>query len=101
MPVNADVQDSSLQPIEIRSMQFEMFQVENGCKLKNVKGKYIFLDYDLHPMASEEFLDVMLRNKVCHSYSGTSEQRTFWDQWILSLIVLNREDFLFQRFKLH
>ena len=67
MPVNADVQDSSLQPIEIRSMQFKMFQVENGCKLKNFKGKYIFLDYDHHP--SEEFLDVMLRNKVRHSYN--------------------------------
>lgn len=55
-------------PIVIKSMQFKISPVQTDCKLDDLKpelGKYIFLDYEHH--SSEEFVDVMLMNKVCHS----------------------------------
>ena len=56
-------------PVEIRSVQFKETTVQSDCKVDDLKpefGKFIFVDYERH--SSEEFIDVMLKDKVFHSY---------------------------------
>ena len=55
---------------EIRSVQFKESTVQSDCKLDDLKpkhGKYIFVDYKHR--TSEKVIDIMLKDKVCRSYS--------------------------------
>ena len=70
----------------------------------------ILILWELKGAQAKSFESVFRTTTTCSIYSavwsiiydsGTSEQRTFWDQWFLSLIILSREVFLFQRFKFH
>ena len=52
-------------PVEIKSVQFKETTVQSGCELDDLRpelGEIIFVDYDHH--SSQEFIDVMLKDKV-------------------------------------
>ena len=52
-------------PVEIKSVQFKETTVQSRCELDDLRpklGEIIFVDYERH--SSEEFIDVMLKDKV-------------------------------------
>ena len=68
MQVGEDVYKDCL--TEIKSVQFKESIVQSDCKLDDLKselGEIIFVDYKHH--SSEKIIDIMLKDKVCHSYS--------------------------------
>jgi hypothetical protein len=57
---------------KIRLVQFKESMVPSDYKPDNRKpkfGEFIFVEYESRHHSSEEIIDIMLKEKVCHSYS--------------------------------